>query len=77
MENRWDCQWDCDGENINSGINDSDPSGMIVFKDKLIFKAEDVANGAELWETDGTSSWDSNDKHQSKFRFFAIQFLCL
>ncbi len=43
-------------KDINPGINSSQPSFLQKLNDKVIFRADDGANGREPWVTDGTEA---------------------
>ena len=54
-------------KDINSGLDSSSPSQLIVVDNVLYFEADDGINGCQLWKSDGTETGtvmvDSNSTH--------------
>jgi ELWxxDGT repeat protein len=54
-------------KDINSGLDSSSPSQLIVVNNVLYFEADDGINGCQLWKSDGTETGtvmvDSNSTH--------------
>lgn len=54
--------WKTDGTNveqvkdINPGVNGSNPSSLVISKNKIFFTANDGISGKEIWVTNGTAT---------------------
>lgn len=47
---------------IQPGAGSSNPSGLIVYNNELIFRADDGVNGIEIWTYDGVTVEKLTDK---------------